>query len=132
MSLIDDIATFIASDTTISSAFGTTITSGANLYISYEPTSPDSCLTIYPYGGTRPALGSKYKYNSSVQVRSRSNSFATAYNTAQAIIDQMHYNGDIVTHGVVLSLQSQPQFLLRDDSRRSILVSNFQILHVKY
>lgn len=134
MSLVDDIVTFIAGSSSIATSFGTTITAGTNLFISFEPTSPDSVITIYPYGGARPALGSKYKYNSSVQVRFRSASFQTAYETGQATIDAMHYNGDVISNsnGVVLANNSQPQFLYRDEDKRSILICNFSVLHVRY
>lgn len=133
MSLLTDITGFIGSNASIISAFEATPVGGTNMFISFEPDSPDNCITVYPYGGAPPNWQSK-QYLSSVQVRVRMSEFDKCYDTAQSIIDQMHANGDVLTNsnGVPFAIQSQPIYLTRDDELRSICVCNFDIKHVKY
>ena len=127
--ILNDIRNFITTSASVLADLGATV-----CYISHEKDTPDNCITLYPYGGRAPEPNSKYKYNSSVQVRVRGTTFPKAYNTCQTIINQMHYNGDVLasTNGMMYSIQSAPIFLVRDDERRSICVCNFDARHVRY
>lgn len=132
MSFITDIANYIAGSTTIESAFGASITVGTNLFISFEPDTPNNCITIYPTSSLAPT--DKDKYNSAVQVRVRATTFPIAYNTCQAIIDALHRNGAVLTNtnGLMLALNSQPIYLTRDTEKRTIVVANFFSRHARY
>jgi len=134
MSLLTDLTTYIAANSTIVTAFGTTITAGTNLFVTFEPNTPNSCITLYPYGGEPPDTTPKTRRVSNIQVRVRAASFQVSYNTCQAIINQLHFNGNVLTgaDGMVYALQSQPIFLTRDTENRDICVCNFRILHFQY
>lgn len=132
MSFITDVKDYIAASTAIEGVFGTSITFGTNLFISFEPDTPDNCITVYPTSSLGPT--DERKYNSAFQVRVRATSFTTAFNTCQKIIDSMHRNGDVLTNskGLILAMNSQPIYLIRDDNKRSIVVSNFHSKHIRY
>ena len=132
MSFISDIKDYLQTDTDVAAQFGTTPAFGTNLFISFEPDSPDNCITIYPTPGRKP--DDVNKYISSCQIRVRGATFEIAYNTLQKIISKLHLNGDVLgnTNGALVAINSQPEFLIRDDNRRSILVAHFNSKHVKY
>ncbi len=134
MSLLSDITDFIASDASIEAAFGASISVGTNLFISFMPDSPDNVIVVTPYGGSSPELNSKYKHNSHVQVSSRASTFSVAYNTCQEIINQIHYNGNVLSNsrGMLYAIQSSPIFLQREEDRRVIVVCNFEAKFIRY
>jgi len=135
MSLLSDITDFIASDASIEAAFGASIQTGVNLYVGFVPVSPANVITLFIMGGSPPEPGNKYKHNSHIQIRLRSTDFLTSYNTGQALIDQMHYNGNVLTNsnGILYAMQSSPIFVSRsDEDRRVIMTCNFEVSHVRY
>lgn len=117
----------------IVSAFGTTFTVGSNLYIGEENEKHVNMITIYPTPGGPPQTD-RQKQESSVQIRIKSASNSIALRTMQAIINILHYNGNICasTTGIVYANQSAPLPLGKiEGGKYSIFTANFDIKHVK-
>ena len=70
----------------------TGLTSGTNLFIGSEPTTPSDVVTVYDSGGYAPDQtldGSYFINRPTVQVRIRNNSYATGYALAETIRDTL-------------------------------------------
>jgi hypothetical protein len=114
----------------ICSTLGTTLTSGSNLFINYEPEA-SSCITILTYGGASPR-GDKYKYEANFQMRVKNSSREKAESVSQAIINDLSYNTSAVTKGLITANNSIPILLaVREGGEQSVFVSNFTIKYVK-
>jgi hypothetical protein len=117
----------------IVSAFGTTFTSGTNLFVGEENDAHRDMLTIYPTGGSPPDKDGQ-KYESSIQIRMKVASNATGLKAMQEVINVFHENTNICasTNGKVFAVQSNPLSLDKlEGGKYSIYVSNYTIKHIK-
>lgn len=105
-------------------------TSGWAIYISKEPTSPDTCITLYDTGGIEPFYGG-YAENPTVQVRVRGapDGYQTAYNKIQAIKRLLLDGKGFSVNGVGYDiwLMGDVVFVEYDSSSRPIFTLNLRI-----
>lgn len=127
MSTLIDLATYL--DTQQGS-----LTLGTNLFVGRMPDSPDTCVTLYEYGGTAPdntmGGGLPVLQNPSVQIAVR----ASAYSSAETLITSCSSSLESVVdellsgtrYNRVSAIQS-PFPLERDTHDRIIFVQNFNV-----
>ena len=127
MSTLLDLATYL--DTQQAS-----LTLGTNLFIGRMPETPDTCVTLYEYGGGAPdnTMGTTAPVlqNPSVQIAVR----ASSYSSAQSLIALCWSSFEAITnqslsgtrYNRVSAIQS-PFPLERDTSDRIIFVQNFNV-----
>ena len=92
-------------------SFGTTFTSGTNLFVISEPSNDlaTKCLTIIPYGGPPPSSEGD-RQESYVQIRMKTPYPEGGLRTMQAIINKLHGNMHVCasSNGKVFAVQSSP------------------------
>lgn len=116
----------------IISALGTTFTIGSNLFNNFED-DVDECLSIYDFGGS-PGDQDRQRQYPAVQIRMKSNTRAKAIKVMQSIINDLHYNGNVIStsSGIVFATQSSPiLFDIREGGESIITISNYTIKMVK-
>jgi len=106
---------------------------GTNLFISREPTSPNSCVTIYDTPGEGDDLyfnpDERYE-RGSIQVRVRDNNYINAWTRIDEIRQLLHGRANETRNGAyytAIRLTSGPAMLEYDDNGRVILVTNFNV-----
>lgn len=102
---------------------------GENLFISNEPDSPDTCITLIDTGGFDPEVSAVYE-KPTIQIRSRSNpgSYEQAYNSLKTVVDLLHGNRfEINSTHYVLWQQGDIFNLGKDENNRPILTANMRI-----
>jgi len=107
-------------------------TFGTDLFISKEPDSPDSCITIYDTGSTGESqAGYSYDYPTiMIRIRGTRMGYAAAWALAEDVKDALHslanetWNG---TRYVGIWCMGEPNSLGYDDKQRPILTLNFRI-----
>lgn len=122
-----DIAEYLAS-----SAGGSFGTIGVELFVHYEPDSPDSAITVINSGGAQdPDMhGNSYP---TVQIRVRKNKggFTSAFTTLQAIVTELHASHGWINDGAYVAgvwQQGDAIPLGLDDKDRPTVVANFRLL----
>lgn len=106
-------------------------TSGWGIYISSEPVSPDTVITIYNTGGVDEP-NPKWRLESrsfQIRVRGDENGYVAAYAKAEAIKNQLLGLGDVTINGtyyIGIWMTINIMFLMYDDSRRPIFVMSFR------
>lgn len=127
MTTLIDIATYL--DAQLGS-----VTLGTNLFVGRMPDSPDTCVTLYEYGGGVPdntmGGGLPVLENPSLQVAVRAASYATAESliqsiwlTLEGVIDETLTS---TRYNRISAIQS-PFPLDRDSADRVVFVQNFDI-----
>ena len=122
MTLLDEVATFIAA--------GTTLTVGTDLFKGLMPDEPDTCVTIYESPGRAPVeeMGANSPVERpNLQVISRSGAYATARANSQSVWDLLRTVTEQTLSGKhYLRIQPfQSPFLMgRDENRRVRIVFN--------
>lgn len=109
-------------------------TFGTDLFISAEPASPDSCVTLYDYNQITAPMINPTLYGVQtcfLQIRVRDPHFATAWAKCEEILDAVVQQASkFTTDGVhyidVLKING-PMFIKKDDSNRTIVVANVRI-----
>lgn len=109
------------------------LTFAQNLFVGFEPDSPDTCVTIFDTPGMPPDLnydkGEIYD-RPSVQVRVRSKSYITAWNLISNIKRILHGKAHETWNGTYYSLircSIEPAILDWDNNGRVRLVTTFDI-----
>jgi len=128
---VSDVAKDIA-DRLVTQSIGTfAATSGWGIYISSEPISPDTVITIYNTGGVDEP-NPKWRLESrsfQIRVRGAENGYTAAYSKAEAIKNQLLGLGPItlnLTNYIGIWMTTNILFLRYDDSRRPIFVMSFR------
>lgn len=108
---------------------GTFYVFGTTLFVSFEPDTPDRCITILDTGGFDPDVAATYE-RPTIQVRSRdkASQYQRAYDTIKDIADTLHgsrYTTNSTTY--VIWQQGDIFYLGRDDNNRVLLTANFRI-----
>lgn len=127
MSTLIDLATYL-------DAQQATLTLGTNLFVGRMPDAPDTCVTLYEYGGVAPdntmGGGLPVLQNPSVQIAVRASSYSSAeslitscWSTFESIVDES-LSG--TRYNRVSAIQS-PFPLERDTHDRIIFVQNFNV-----
>jgi hypothetical protein len=136
--LLTDFRNYIANNTTVQAALGTAPIAGTNLFISFLPDSPDTCIAIYPSGGSESPTSTGKRHLDSVYVLIRAMDNDAAYRTGKTLItlldDQTRSNQKILTNtiGIALVNQSQPTYVGRDDNLRSLYRVDVDFRIVRY
>ena len=102
---------------------------GTNLFISFEPDSPNRCLTIIDSGGYDPEVASQYE-KPTVQIRSRDKAgqYRRAYATLKTIVDLLHGNRFTVNSTMYVFWQQGDIITLgKDEKNRDVLTANMRI-----
>lgn len=109
-------------------------TFGTDLFISAEPASPDSCVTLYDYNQVEAPMVNPDLYpfqTGFVQIRVRDPHFAAAWAKCAEVLDAIvRQPGKFTSSGVhYIDVQkiNGPAFLLKDDANRTIVVANVRI-----
>ena len=110
------------------------LTFATNLFVGYEPPTPDECVTIFDTPGFPTQLtlggdGDDYFYPS-VQIRVRSNSYIDGWDLIQDITTVLHglsqepWNATLYS---VIKCSSGPAMLDWDNNNRPRFIVNFDI-----
>jgi hypothetical protein len=123
----------LTATSTICTAFGTTFTSGNNLFVYAEPAIKRNLITIIPLSGTSPTSEGD-RHNNDVRIRIKHKRNASAIETAQSVINKLHTNTVVCAscNGKVFARQSSPivtGFL--EGGEYMIAEANFAIKNVK-
>jgi hypothetical protein len=109
------------------------LTFGTNLFIGFEPRSPDDTVTIFDTGGFGPQLtfdkSEKYDYTN-IQIRVRSNKYDDGWDLINDIKDALHGRAHETWNDTYYSLihcSSDIAFLDWDSERRARFVVNFEL-----
>lgn len=108
----------------------TDLTLGTDLYLSYQPESPDDVVTIYDTGGVEP---DRYlpTADPTAQILVRASQYETAHNRATEIAEALHglHNQTLGDHYVYyIFLLGEPAHIGRDKRNRDEISIN---VHVK-
>ena len=118
----------------ICTSFGTTFTSGTNLFMPREKGTDVDMMTIIPTSGG-PPLPSGDQGESACQIRIKTALYETGLRTMQEVINTLHENTKVCASqpGKVIALQSQPIPLDSiEGGKFNVTVANFHIRHVKF
>jgi len=102
---------------------------GTSLFISFEPDTPDRCVTILDTGGFDPDVVAIYE-RPTIQIRSRDRSdhYQRAYDTIKHAVDILHANRFTRNSTIyVFSQQGDIFYLGRDEKNRITLTANMRI-----
>jgi len=102
---------------------------GTNLFVSFEPDSPDRCITLLDTGGLDPDTVATYE-RPTMQIRSRdvSDNYRQAYASIKAIIDILHGNRFTINSTTYVFWQQGDIFYLgRDEKNRVLLTANMRM-----
>lgn len=104
-----------------------------DLFIGFEPTNPDDCVTIYDTPSGPPQLTydrtERYEYPS-VQVRVRNMNYVLGWEMAHNVMNLLHGRGHETWNGAyysVIKCANGPSFLARDEHGRMLFVVNFDV-----
>lgn len=117
----------------ICDTLGTTLVFGTNLFVGYEPASATRCITITPYDGDPPNID-KERQTSYVQIRVKTPSNRTSFETSQSIINALHCNKNVCASqpGKVFAIQSTAMPLeYQQGGELLVTISNFQVKYIK-
>jgi hypothetical protein len=114
----------LASDCTLDLKFGT------NLFVGFEPSEPDNCVTIYDSAvvPTTEFNADDVYYYGSFQVRVRNRKYIDGMNIATAVMEFLHNRGHEPMgggHYELIQCTSGPALLGVDEQGRFIFVVNF-------
>ena len=105
----------------------------ANLFVGYEPASPDNCVTIFDIPGISPEVtleGNPNFYRPAVQVRVRDKSYLLGYDLISGIVRALHGRGPELWNGTTycsIICTSDPALLDWDANGRARFITNFNI-----
>lgn len=119
-------------DMLISAGIGTfKATSGWGIYVSEEPTAPDTVVTVYDTGGMDPNPKLLLDHPSvMVRVRGAAGDYSTAWAKALAVKDALLGKAAATvnsTRYVGIWMKGDINYLGRDDNRRPLFSLNFAI-----
>lgn len=104
-------------------------TDGWAIYVSREPVSPDTCITLYDTGGFEPHYGG-YAENPTVQIRVRGapNGYPAAYNKINEIKKLLLSGSFVVNNTKYLAWLAGDIVLIGyDESSRPIFTLNLRL-----
>ena len=114
----------------ITTALGTTLTFGTNLFIGGCEATEANTITLIPYGGSAPNIDGN-RQNPSIQIESRTTSRYKGIEFQQALINFLHMN-ELGGQGLVQANNSIPIPLGTErGGRYIIMVSNYHVKHIK-
>ena len=122
----------LAATNDITVALGNTFTKGTNLFNNYED-DVDECLSVYTFGGA-PGDQDQQRQYPAIQLRLKSTTRKKAISTMQSIINDLHYNGKVITSkpGIVFATQSSPiLFDIREAGESIISISNYTVKMIR-
>jgi hypothetical protein len=102
---------------------------GTNLFVSFEPDTPDRCLTILDSGGYDPEIEANYE-KPTIQIRSRDvpGQYRRAYGSLRTVVDLLHGSRVTVNTTVyVFWQQGDIIHLGKDEKNRDTLTANMRI-----
>ena len=107
-------------------------TIGTDLFISEQPSSPDSCVTVFDTGGFPPESNYTYeKPTVNIRVRGNRNGYLNAYAVAKSIVDELHdkTNEEVDSENRIISIWCMGDIISlgKDDNDRPQLSVNFRI-----
>lgn len=114
-------------------SFGTTLTSGTNLFMYVEPGKKVNMITIIPYSSGPPTPEGN-RHDNSFQLRVKHSRNASCVETGQALINILHNNTKVCAsvNGRVSARQSSPIPLeIQEGGEYMIVVANFGVKHIK-
>lgn len=103
-----------------------------NLFIGFEPPTPDNCVTLFDTTGRQAALnmdGSEYRYNS-LQVRGRNIDYLNGYSEMESIYNFLQGKSHETWNGTVYQLiiaTSDIGILDWDENNRVRFSINFEV-----
>ena len=104
-----------------------------DLFIAFEPSSPDDCVTIFDTPGGLPNMSfdvSERYDRPSIQIRVRNRNYVTGLQLTHDIKDFLHRKAHETVNGTYYSLiqcTGEPAFLDWDENRRARFIVNFDI-----
>jgi len=122
--VIDDVAQYLADN-----SIGTL---GTNLFKSFVPSSPDSCVTVLDTGGTKPDMDLPTK-SPTFQIYIRSTSYSAGKSKLDSVRALLHQvaNENLVanqTYFYYILALAEGGHLGRDENGRDLFSINFQAL----
>lgn len=103
-----------------------------NLFIGWEPSEPDDCVTIYDTGATFSTMFQKEDVytEASFQIRIRNKAYATGNELAWQIISVLHNRGHETIgeeYCQLIQCTNGPNFLGKDELGRYVFTINFNL-----
>ena len=105
----------------------TSLIPGDNLFVGFEPDTPNNVIVIYDTGGG-PTDFVGYR-QPTVQVRSRNSNYVDGWDKINEVVQVLNGIGSRIVNGTYHStwwLQSDISFLQRDDKDRATFVANLR------
>jgi hypothetical protein len=121
-----DILSYIASSTG-----GSLVTAGTNGFYGFMPTSPDTCATIYIYGGEPPDVVAEDFEIQGVQVKVRGETYALGYALINDIYEALHGLTDVTINNKKYYYTKATSSVMQmgfDELKRPLFVVNFKII----
>lgn len=110
---------------------GSPLTLGTNLFVSYEPDSPDLCVTLFDSGGFPPDASVNYERPTVMaRIRGAKGGYAAAYARAEYIKTVLDRNGHETVNGTVYTgiwAMGDINSLGYDENERPVFSLNFRI-----
>jgi len=107
-------------------------TSGWGIYISREPETPDTVVTIYDTGGDPPSPKFLLDFPTvQVRIRGARQDYKNAFVKAQSVKDALLGVGQTTVNGTLyvgITQIGDINFIAYDDSERPIFTTNWQII----
>ena len=130
MTTLIDVATYLDAQLA-------TLTIGVNLFVGRMPDTPDTCVTLFEYGGSAPTdtlgTGLPVLENPRVQVVTRGVTYAATETTARAVWAALQAIQNSTLSGVLYQRMSAiqgPFPLERDTQDRILFVQNYMVMRV--
>lgn len=127
MALLDELGTFLAS--------AMSLTVGTSLFLGSMPDAPDTCTTIYEYGGMAPehTLGTDHiirRPRIQVACRGPVGDYATPRTAADTAYSAMHMGTATLSGTAYYRVEAidEPFPLERDANDRWIIVCNYEVM----
>jgi len=104
-----------------------------DLFVGYEPSTPDNCVTIFDTSGYPPEVtfeGNPNFYKPSIQIRVRNKSYLDGYELISGIVRALHGRGPELWNGTTycsIICTSDPALLDWDANGRARFIANFNI-----
>lgn len=106
-------------------------TSGWGIYVSREPPTPDTTITLYDTGGYERLYSTGTEYPTiQIRVRGAPNEYIAAHAKIQSIKELLIGSDGAVINNTTYSFwtQGDTSFLYYDENSRPIFVCNFRIM----
>lgn len=100
------------------------------LFLSVEPDSPDTCITLIDTGGFDPDVNSSYQRPTfQIRVRDKANQYERAYSTMRSILNILHGNRFTVGSTIYVFIQQGDIFDLGRDAKNRVILTSNMVIH---